>query len=292
MNPQTGIFEEGLAHHCYLEFSVPQVSGRLPGKALFDRPTPRVHETYAFSGSVLSGIDHRLQPEGLEPFDGIDGVGGFAAPSTQTDLFIWIQSNQRDEVFARSLAWVETMRDCAELKYEELGFLFRDSRDLTGFIDGSANPKADKRFDAALIQSGPHAGGSFVFTQRWQHDLGKFHSLPVNEQEQVIGRTKKDSIELEGDDMPPDSHVSRTDITHDNEAVKIYRRSTPTGGVLSPGLFFLAFSADQQRFQWLLDSMFGNTGDDQHDRLLSFSKPITGSYYFAPNLETLSRIFD
>ncbi len=58
------------------------------------------------------------------------------------------------------------------------------------------------------------------------------------DQERAIGRTKPDSIELEGDAMPPDSHVSRTDLKRDGEAVKIYRRSCPVGTVRDAGLYF------------------------------------------------------
>ena len=109
------------------------------------------------------------------------------------------------------------------------------------------------------------------------------------DQERVIGRTKPDSIELEGDAMPSDSHVSRTDLKRDG---KIYRRSCPVGTVRDAGLYFLAFSADPQRFQWLLDSMFGRTGDGLHDRLLHFSRPVTGSFFYAPPRDAVLKAFD
>lgn len=118
----------------------------------------------------------------------------------------------------------------------------------------------------ALVDAVPHAGGSFIMAQRWIHDLAGFGALPVADQERVIGRTEADSIELTGNAMPPDSHVSRTDIKHGGEAVKIYRRSSPVGRVADAGLYFLAFSADPDRFRWLLESMYGLAGleDDVH----------------------------
>lgn len=288
---QSAIFEEGHAHHLYLEFETPSVTGALPGADLLASPVSRVHETFAFGAKVLDGIDHRLVPPALRPFEPILGLDDKMAPATQCDVFIWIQSNQRDEVFARGLAWTRALANVAQLKNEEHGFLFRDSRDLTGFIDGTSNPKDGERLAVALIPSGTHAGGSFVLTQRWMHDLAAFHALETEDQERVIGRTKKSSIELDEARMPRDSHVSRAEIERESSEVEIYRRSTPTGGVADAGLYFLAFSSDLQRFTWILESMFGNAEDRVQDRLLTFTKPLTGSFYFAPNTQALRRIF-
>ncbi|MCY4128174.1 MAG: Dyp-type peroxidase [Gammaproteobacteria bacterium] len=288
---QSAIFEESHAHHLYLEFETPVVTGALPGAELLAAPVSRVHETFAFSGKVLDGIDHRLVPPELTPFEEIVGRDDKVAPATQGDVFVWIQSNQRDEVFVRGLEWVRTLGDVARLKHESHGFLFRDSRDLTGFIDGTSNPKDGERLDVALIPSGAHAGGSFVLTQRWLHDLSAFHAQENEDQERVIGRTKKSSIELEEAQMPPDSHVSRTEIERNGSEVEIYRRSTPTGGLTDAGLYFLAFSAELQRFTWILESMFGKSKDGLRDHLLTFTKPLTGSFYFAPNAQALQRIF-
>ena len=288
---QPAIFEENHAHHLYLEFEAPVITGALPGADLLATPVSRVLEAFAFSGKVLDGIDHRLVPAEFEPFVETVGKDDKFAPGTQCDVFVWIQSNQRDEVFARGLAWTQALGYVAQLKYEEHGFLFRDSRDLTGFINRTSNPKDDDRFEVALMQSGVHAGGSHVMTQRWLHELTAFLAQDVEAQERVFGRTKKNSLELDPEHMPPDSHVSRTRLARDGSAVEIYRRSTPVGGMNDPGLFFLAFSAEQRRFSRILESMFGNDKDGISDQLLTFSKPVTGSFYFAPNMQALSRIF-
>ena len=168
------------------------------------------------------------------------------APAPQRDLFVWLQGREdATNCFARALQWRDALAGVAEVVHEEHGFRFRDSRDLTGFVDGSANPRDDARMAAALVDGGEYAGGSFVFTQNAGCTTSEAsRRLPVADQERVIGRTKPDSIELEGDAMPPDSHVSRTDIKRDGQAVKIYRRSSPVGGIRDAGLYFLAFSAD------------------------------------------------
>ena len=121
--------------------------------------------------------------------------------------------------------------------------------------------------------------------------LALFDAQEVEEQERIIGRTKKSSIELDEEHMPPDSHVSRAEIEHEGFEVEIYSRSTPTGSKNDAGLYFLAFSAELCRFTWLLDPMFRKTKDGLRDRLLTFIKPLTGSFYFAPNEKALHRLF-
>ena len=289
---QRAIFREGTAHQIFLEFRFRAPVSSLPGDAPVDAAVDGGEQLVAFGGRLLRGLHALKAPRSAVDFAPIEGAAGFKAPATQRDLFVWLHGDKRDELFARALQWRVCLRPIADLDHEDHGFRFRDSRDLTGFVDGSANPKGDARQAAALIQGGDQTNGSFVFAQRWVHDLSRLSRLPVVEQQRVIGRTKPDSIELEGDAMPPDSHVSRTDIRRDGEAVKIYRRSCPVGTVRDAGLYFLAFSADPQRFRWLLDSMFGRVGDGLHDHLLHFSRPVTGSFFYAPPRQALLRAFD
>ena len=289
---QAGIFREGTAHHIFLEFRVPEAPAFLPGRPLALAPVAAGEQVIGFGRDLMAGLrsSESSPPSALADFSIVAGRGK-SAPASQRDLFIWLHGEARDELFARALAWRDALSGIARLAAEEHGFRFRDSRDLTGFVDGSANPKDDARMSAALVPAGPHAGGSFIFAQRWIHDLAGFGALPVADQERVIGRTKADSIELTGDAMPPDSHVSRTDIKRDGEAVKIYRRSSPVGRLEDAGLYFLAFSADPDRFRWLLESMYGLAADGLSDRLLGHSQPVTGSLFYAPPPSTLLAAF-
>ena len=289
---QPGIFADDSIHHIFLEFAVPDAPSRLPCRTLASKPLAEGSEVVAFGPELAAGLAHVQPPSGLRGFSAIQGIDGFAAPATQHDLFVWLHGEQRDELFVRALAWRDALAQVATIAREDHGFRFRDSRDLTGFVDGTANPKADARLDAALLGEGETAGGSFVLAQRWVHDLASFAALAEFDQERVIGRTKPDSVELTGDAMPKDSHVSRTDIARGGQAVQIYRRSAPAGGIRDPGLYFLAFSADLNRFDWLLASMFGLAEDGRRDRLLGYSRPVSGSYFYAPPLETLRVCLD
>lgn len=288
---QPGIFVEGTEHHVFLELELTiPAPARLSAAGLLEAVADG-EQVIGFGPRLAHALAGVPAPEGDFRFRGVEGSGGHVAPAAQRDLFVWLHGAKRDELFARALQWRDALAPLMTLAAEEHGFRFRNSRDLTGFVDGTANPKGDARHHAALIADGPAAGGSFVLAQRWLHDLSGFGALPVAEQERVIGRTKADSVELAGAAMPPDSHVSRTDLKHDGEPMKIYRRSSPTGGVADPGLFFLAFSTDVERFRILLNSMFGKAEDGLKDRLLSWSRPTSGSFYYAPPIDAVCAAF-
>src|SRR5262249_21296646 len=130
-------------------------------------------------------------------------------------------------------------------------------------------------------------GGSHVLAMRWVHDLEAFDALAVGDQERVIGRTKSDNVELEGDRKPARGHLSRVQVTEHGKELEIYRRSVPYGSVAEHGLYFVAFSADRTRFDRMLTRMFGGGPDGVRDRLTDFSRPESGAFYFAPSLTTL-----
>jgi putative iron-dependent peroxidase len=106
----------------------------------------------------------------------------------------------------------------------------------------------------------------------------------VTEQEQVIGRRKDDSVELE--DKPDDSHVARTD---QDDFGKIFRRNIPYGTVTDHGTMFVGFSSDQRRLSEMLENMAG-LKDGLRDALTKYTQPVTGAYYFVPSNQNLARL--
>ena len=141
---------------------------------------------------------------------------------------------------------------------------------------------------------GVFADGSFIFAQRYAHNLEKWKKLKVDTQEQVIGRTKLESIELDEDEQPENSHVSRTVVEDDKgEEMAILRHSLPYGdGKGEQGLFFIAYTNDLSIIDNMLLRMFGTSGDGIHDRLLHFVTPMDGAYYFAPSEELLEEVLE
>src|SRR5262249_6794869 len=160
---------------------------------------------------------------------------------------------------------------------------------LTGFIDGTENPKGKARAGVALIgkEDPDFAGGSFVFTQRYVHDLEKFHGTPLAEQEGTIGRRKRDSKELPDKVKPPTAHISRVLTEEGGEELEIVRHSFPYGTVSEAGLFFIAYTKTLDTTEKMLARMFGSAGDGLHDHLMDFTRAVSGATFFAPSVKTL-----
>jgi putative iron-dependent peroxidase len=295
--PQFGIFAQGTIAHAFLEWDLrpdvglpraAQVIGRLRSPAV---SAGGVNLVLAFGSALWRTLAPEEVPEGLGPFERVGGLGGYHAPAAQHDLWLWISGSSQDVVFEHARAAAVAINEVAELAGEQVAFVHRDSRDLTGFIDGTANPPLVDAPVAALVPEGrPGAGGSHLLAMRWVHNLDAFHALSVPAQQRVFGRTKADSSELEGDAKPPTAHIARVEIDDESgNELPIYRRSVPYGTVAQHGLYFVAFSADRGRFDRMLARMFG-IEDGEHDRLLDYSQPMGGAYYFAPPLTLLNEL--
>ena len=213
------------------------------------------------------------------------------APATQHDAWLWISGASPDVTWAAARAAVQAVADAATLAAEQPCFSYRDGRDMTGFIDGTANPPVGRASDVALIGPGqPAAGGSHVIAMRWVHNLAAFDKLPVEEQQRVFGRTKPESIELDPATRGPRAHISRVQTVVDGSELEIFRRSVPYGTTEEHGLYFVAFSADRSRYDRMLARMFGTAGDGVRDRLTDFSRAVSGAYYFAPSQNALNEL--
>ncbi|MDO4222633.1 MAG: Dyp-type peroxidase [Acinetobacter sp.] len=236
---------------------------------------------------------HDTTPAGFLDLNAIDGA--FQMPATPADIFLHIASSRADLCFALSQSFFEGIADQVEVLEERACFRYLDSRDLTGFIDGTENPQFDDdRAEAALLseEHGEFADGSFIFAQRYVHDLQKWQRLKVDAQEKVIGRTKLESIELDDDVKPENAHASRAIVEDDDgEELAILRHSLPYGdGQGDKGLYFVAYSNDLSIIDRMLLQMFGTSGDNIHDRLLHFTTAMDGAYYFAPSEELLADV--
>jgi porphyrinogen peroxidase len=292
---QQAIFATDNPHQHHLELVLragikpSELAARLGVARASDRHAVNEHAAVVGIGlPVAQALLSEHVPDDLSDFSPIGDASTWSAPSTQADLWIWLQGDSRDRVHDRAMAYACGLAEVARVTLDMPVFQRAENRDLLGFVDGTANPKDDLRFDAALIAEGCKGeGGSIALTQQWRHDVCGFAALAVATQEAVIGRTKVDDVELLGDAMPADSHLSRTDLKVDGQAMKIYRRSAPYGNATDHGLLFVAFACEQRRIQLQLESMFGMTPDGLHDRMIEFSAALTGSYWFVPSAELL-----
>jgi putative iron-dependent peroxidase len=291
---QTGIFALGDAAHGFFEFSL---NGGADGLELI-RAIANLRVPHTTVGGANSVVGFRPElwrscapiPADVHGFnDALAGPDGFTMPATQTDAFVWFASASYDLIFDLGVETVTALSPLATLAREETGWSYRHSRDLTGFEDGTKNPTLYDAPSVALIESdSPGEGGSMLLFQQWRHDWPAWRALDDGKQEQVIGRTKPDSIELSGDAMPADSHVARTTLTEGNAELPIFRRNVPYGDVAEHGTLFIGFAAEQRRLHGMLRQMAGADGGPR-DALTRFSTPLTGAYYFCPSVNALAR---
>ena len=122
------------------------------------------------------------------------------------------------------------------------------------------------------------------------HDLASWAGLPVREQEKVIGRRKRDSQELSDRAKPSTAHTSRTVIEEQGEELEIVRHSFPYGTTTECGLFFIAYTRDLAIPEKMLSRMVGTAGDAHHDRLLEFTRAVSGATFFAPSMRVLRSV--
>lgn len=284
---QTGIFAEGSQFYLALEYrctASPQLKTAIQAARSAALATSDAHIVFAFGNRLLRGFNGGT----LRDFTPITGASGLTAPATQRDLLIWIHGARADANFDLARAIHVALQPHAELMLEVPGFNYHENRDMTGFIDGTANPRQEEAIESALIPAGQEgAGGAYMLSMQYVHDLQAFHKLAVPEQENVIGRSKPDSVEMAPGHKPKDAHIARAEVSENGVELKIYRRSFPYGGVQQHGLYFLAFACNQHRFDAILKSMYGVATDGIHDRLLNFTRSVTGSYWFAPSREAL-----
>lgn len=292
MSYQTGIFAFGNHENSYLEFDI------LPGKD-FSQLVDALACLPALSNSTYgSNIVFGLRPSAWRtlhpehtPADATDfsedliGLDGYTMPATQHDAWVWVAGCDRATVFDNALSTCKHLANVAKCVNEETGWVYKQSRDLTGFVDGSENPHLLQAPKATLVPKGqPGADSCVLLFQKWEHQTEKWHRLENDKQEQVIGRTKTDDTEL--DPKPYTAHISRTVIERDGEELEMLRRNVAYGTATKHGTIFVGFSQDQYRQARMLDNMVGKDG--QRDAITYFTTPLSGAYYVIPSLEAIA----
>jgi putative iron-dependent peroxidase len=300
--PQAGIIPEPGAHARFLILHVrdPIENGARAARILAGVPKlaervgtadPRAKLvcTVGLGSEYWDVVSPARRPNGLRPFRAIH-TGVRRAPNTGGDVLLHITSQRADLNFELATRLVAQLGDTVAVMDEVIGFRYLDSRDLTGFIDGTENPSGKKaRTTAALIapEDRAFAGGSYVFTQRYVHDLKRWAEAPLKEQEGAIGRRKRDSKQLSEKSTPPTAHISRVVIEEDGEELQIVRHSFPYGTVSEAGLFFIAYTKSLDITEKMLARMMGSSDDGLHDHLMDFTRAVSGATFFAPSLGIL-----
>ncbi|PRQ10314.1 peroxidase [Corynebacterium sp. 13CS0277] len=297
MSYQSGITGLGTTDHGYYELSLvhdtPQArqdavralveAANLPstaGSNIVVGVRPTLWAEVAAAEDVPAGVHDFAEP--------LRGAGGYSMPATQHDAWLWVASSSRSQVFDVAKHILGAVKEHFTCARETIGWVYENNRDLTGFEDGTENPGQFEAPGIVAIPAGePGEGASVLLFQHWLHKAADWEALSVHEQQDIIGRTKADSVELDEDVMPDSSHVSRTVVDVDGEELDVFRRNTAYGDLSGHGTVFVGFSFDQWRLEEMLRRMAGADGGPR-DMLTHFTTATSGSWYVIPSLRALA----
>lgn len=285
LNIQNG--EAGLAHARQVLAQVPELTQNLAQQY----PDAHLSSVVSIGAGMWDSLSGMAAPQQLAPFKARE-FGHRKMPATPADVLLHIRSERRDINFELSRHILAQAGDVFRVVEEISGFRYLDARDMTGFVDGTENPEGDERADVALIDDSDPAGagGSYVMAQRYIHDLANWGKLGKSHQEAVIGRTKDTDEELDDDIKPESAHISRVVVKEDGEELEILRHSMPYGDSEEAGLLFIAYSAEREIFDIMLDRMMNVAGDGVHDHLMDYTRAVTGAFFYAPTQEQLATL--
>lgn len=246
-----------------------------------------------FGPTLLADLTSDV-PDDFQPYPGYTSPDGKVAKGTQEELLIWVHSDNKDRLWEAQFKFRTAVAGHMNVARETIAWIYRNSLDLTGFIDGTGNPEPADQHDRAIVPDGKKgAGGSFCIAQRWVHDMKYWNSLDLTAQQNTFGRTKADSTRL--DVQVPTSHLAHVELrdgaTGDASKAKrgeMVRRSTPYAfhdGTV--GLYFMGFCREQAPMRERMEAMYGANGQAR-DAITDYSTPASGSFYFAPSVETLN----
>ncbi len=277
-SPQPGILAPVPSHARYLEFSARPGTELAPAlRELASRAIDR-DVVVGLGPNVISEPGHSI--EGLRPFPSLNGPG-CEVPSTQADLWCWVRGADRGEITHLARGIDRAVRPAFHRQRVVDGFKYGRGRDLSGYEDGTENPRDDAAIAVAIVTGSGSAleGSSFVAVQQWVHDLDRFEAMTESERDDIIGRRISDNEEL--DEAPATAHVKRTAQESFDPQAFVVRRSMPWADASGEGLMFVAFGKSLDAFEAQIARMTGQE-DGVVDGLFRFTRPISGSYFWCP----------
>jgi putative iron-dependent peroxidase len=246
----------------------------------------------AFGSDAWDRLFGTPKPKDLHPFREIRGR--HHAVATPGDILFHIRAARMDLCFELATQIVSRLGGAVHVADEVHGFNYFDDRDLIGFVDGTENPVEEAAIDAAIIgeEDAAFAGGSYVIVQKYLHDLARWNTLPVEEQEKIIGRTKLSDIELDDAVKPTSAHNALTTIIEDGKQLEIVRDNMAFGDVGKGefGTYFIGYARSPTRIEQMLTNMFVGKPPGNYDRLLDFSRAVTGTLFFVPSATFLENV--
>jgi putative iron-dependent peroxidase len=249
----------------------------------------------AFGSDAWDKLFRQPRPAELHPFREIRS-GDRHAVSTPADVLFHIRAKRMDLCFELVTQIMDRIGGAVCAVDETHGFRYFDDRDLLGFVDGTENPRGETALNAALVagEDAQFAGGSYVIIQKYLHDMSRWNALSTEEQERIVGRKKLSDIELSDAVKPSSAHNALTTIVENGKEIKILRDNMPFGkpGHGEFGTYFIGYSRSPRITEQMLQNMFIGRPPGNYDRLLDFSRPVTGCLFFAPSATFLENLGD
>jgi putative iron-dependent peroxidase len=246
----------------------------------------------AFGSDAWDRMFGAPRPKDLHPFREIRGQ--HHAVATPGDILFHIRATRMDLCFELATQIMSRLGGAVATADEVQGFNYFDDRDLIGFVDGTENPVGDAALEATVIgeEDAAFAGGSYVIVQKYLHNVSKWNALPIDQQERIIGRTKLADIELDDAVKPSSAHNALTTIIEDGKQLEILRDNMPFGnaGKGEFGTYFIGYARSPRRIEQMLENMFVGRPPGNYDRLLDFSRAVTGTLFFVPSMTFLDNL--
>jgi porphyrinogen peroxidase len=246
----------------------------------------------AFGSDAWDRLFGPPKPKDLHPFREIRGR--HHAVATPGDILFHIRAVRMDLCFEMATQIMARLGGAVSTVDEVHGFNYFDDRDLIGFVDGTENPVDQGAIDATIIgeEDAPFAGGSYVIVQKYLHDLDRWNTLPIEQQEKIIGRTKLSNIELDDAVKPTSAHNALTTIMEDGKQLEIVRDNMPFGEVGKGefGTYFIGYARSPTRIEQMLVNMFVGRPPGNYDRLLDYVRVVTGTLFFVPSATFLEDV--
>jgi putative iron-dependent peroxidase len=210
------------------------------------------------------------------------------AVSSKGDLHFHIRADNQSICYDMVVEITDLLSSVAISVEEIQGFRYWDGRSILGFVDGTENPHGQEReFFGVVGDDDPdYKGGSYLFVQKYIHDLTAWKGLSVQDQEKVIGRSKSNDIEMADEVKPVNSHIALANVGDD---LKIVRDNMPFGSRSKNemGTYFIAYASKFSTVQKMLNNMFIGSPIGNYDRILDFSTAKTGSLFFVPTVDMM-----
>ena len=297
LKAQSGICDEpnlhGLTLFCHVMTDDVDVMRRKIARipSIIDELSDRFSEAM-LNGFIAVGSEYwdilypEQRPEGFNGFPELR-AGHRNAPEQVYDLLINIRSDRYDANYLAARTLNEWLGYDIEIAENVHSFRYLDGRDLMGFVDAPDNPRGARRRSVALIekqQSSQFEQGSYLFVQKFKHDLKRWDYLGAQRQEQIIGRDKLTAEKLPEADIIGVTHASKARLLDRNEQpIPLLRQNMAWGDTREQGMLAMYFSCQPKAVVNWLKQRYLDDELNQYDPLLDYTQAIINSSFFVPS---------